>query len=62
MKKNFKVNIASRYMYNEFREYNIYQVSAKSMESARNYAKRVISHWNKIDNTTNYEIYDIWEV
>lgn len=52
----FRVCIASRYMYNEYREYNIYNVNAKNIENAKRYAKRVVSHWNKIDKTTNYEI------
>lgn len=62
MKKKFKINVASRFMWNEYREYDIYEVNAISLESAKRYAKRVISHWNKIQNHTNYELFDIWEV
>lgn len=60
--KKFRVCIASRYMYNEYREYDIYYVNAKSFENAMRYAKRVVSHWNSKDNSTTYEIDHIDEV
>ena len=62
MKKQFKVCVASRFMYNEYREYNIYYVNAINIENAKRYAKRVISHWNRKQNTTTYEVDFIEEV
>lgn len=59
--KEFKVCVASRYMHNDYRYYDIYAVSAKNLENARMYAKRVISYWNNKDTNTMYEVYDIWE-
>lgn len=59
--KVFEVCIASRYMYNDFREYNNYIVEKESIGKAINYAKEVISYWNKKDNTTTYELFDIWQ-
>lgn len=59
--KKFKVCVASRYMYNEFSEYDIYHVNAQNIGNAKKYAKRVLSHWNKKDNSTRYELYSIEE-
>ena len=61
MKKRFRVCVASRYMYNEYREYSIYFVNAINKESATRYAKSVMTNWNKKDNSTNYEIFSIEE-
>lgn len=58
----FKVCISSRFMYNDYKEYNVYTINAKSKESALSYAKKIINHWNKKDHTKNYEIFDLWEV
>lgn len=60
--KKFKVCIASRFMYNEYREYNVYTINAKNYKNAINYAKRVISHWNKKSQDTRYELYDLWQL
>lgn len=61
MKKKFRVCIASRYMYNDYRAYDIYFVNAISLKSARRYAKSVITNWNKKDHSTSYEVFSIEE-
>ena len=57
----FKVCISARFMYNEYREYNVYTINAESKTSALELAKKVISHWNKKDHSMNYEIFDLWQ-
>lgn len=62
MKKKFKVCIASRYMYDDYREYDIYYVHAQNIENARRYTKRVVTHWNNKQNCITYELFDIEEI
>lgn len=62
MKKEFKVCVASRYMYDDFREYDIYYMKAQNIENARNYAKKVIANWNNKQNCITYELFDIEEM
>lgn len=62
MKKKFKICIASRYMYDEYREYEIYYMQAKNIDNAWSYARKVVSHWNKKNNCIKYEVFDVTEV
>jgi len=59
--KKFYMVIASRYMYNEYREYDRYIIANDSLENARKYAESIVEKWNKEDNSTNYELFDLWE-
>lgn len=61
MKKKFRVCIASRYMYDDYRAYDIYFVNAISRESAKRYANSVITYWNKKDHSTTYEVFSVEE-
>ena len=61
MKKKFRVCIASRYMYDDYKTYHIYFVNAISEESAKRYANKVTTHWNKKNNSTTYEVFDVEE-
>lgn len=62
MKSKFVVVIASRFMYDDYREYDRYCVNAKNKDNAINYAKKVVSYWNKNDISTTYEVFDVYEV
>lgn len=62
MKKRFKVTVASRYMYDDYREYDIYTVDVLNITNAERYVKRVLTHWNKTNQCVNYELFDIAEM
>lgn len=61
--KLFRLTIASRYMYNEYREYDIYYMEEKTLEKAKNKVNDILKKWT-IDSqhTTDYELFDIEEI
>ena len=63
MEKKFRVCIASRYMYDDYREYNVYIGKASNIEIAKKWASDYIKYLESkdIEHTTNYEVFSVEE-
>ena len=63
MEKKFRVCIASRYMYNDYREYNVYIGTANNIEIAKKWASDYVEYLKSkdIEHTTNYEVFSVEE-
>lgn len=61
--KKYKICIESYYSNNsDYKEYNNYMIESDSIESARKYAKNILTAWSKKDKGTIYNIFDLWEI
>lgn len=61
--KLFRLTIASRYMYNEYRQYSVYFIQEETLEKAKNRVNEYLKKWTiDSNNTTNYELFDIEEI
>jgi hypothetical protein len=60
--KKFKVCVES-YLFNnsDLKEYDIYYLNGKSLETATSYAKKVLKHWRNV-NGIIYNLFTIEEV
>lgn len=63
MEKKFRICIASRYMYDDYREYSVYIGTAINIELAKKWASNYVKFLKlkDIDHTTDYEVFSIEE-
>lgn len=63
MEKKFRVCIASRYMYDDYREYKIYIGTANNIEIAKKWGSDYVEYLKSKDigHTTNYEVFSVEE-
>lgn len=61
--KKYKICIESYYSNNsDCKEYDNYTFESNNIESAREYAKNVLTTWNKESKGIVYNIFDLWEI
>ena len=63
IEKKFRVCIASRYMYDDYREYNVYIGNATNIEIAKKWASDYVKYLKlkDVDHTTSYEVFSVEE-
>ena len=63
MEKKFRVCIANRYMYDDYRKYNVYIGTANNIEIAKKWASDYVEYLKSkdIEHTTNYEVFSVEE-
>ena len=63
MEKKFRVCIASRYMHNDYKEYNVYIGKATNIEIAKKWASDYVKYLKlkDIDHITEYEVFSVEE-
>ena len=64
MEKKFRVCIASRYMYDDYREYKVYIGTANNIEIVKKWSSDYVEYLKSkdIENTTNYEVFSVEEM
>ena len=63
IEKKFRVCIASRHMYDDYKEYNVYIGNATNIEITKKWASDYVNYLKlkDVDNTTNYEVFSVEE-